>query len=57
MQIIKRKVKEVESEIKDLLYVGYNSNGVLSFVFEDGLINFQGGELNKIREFLNKIDD
>ncbi len=58
MQKIERQVKEKKVENILLDFIGYYSKGVLSFVFENGLlINFKGEELKTIREFLNKLDD
>ena len=56
MQIVKRIVEEIDKEDHELLYLGYNSNNVLSFVFKDMVINFHGSELNKIKEFLNNLE-
>jgi len=72
MQIIKRKIKEIEKpKLYNLKAVGFNTNDVLTFSFcevEEGenfnfinnkngevLINLNGKELEKLRNFINKI--
>ena len=72
MQLIKRKIKSVEEPKRLVLKaVGYNTNDVLTLACaeveegetvdlikngEDILININGKELEKLKNFLNKIN-
>ena len=56
MKTYKRKITENEEKDNEIIYYGFNSNNVLSIVFDDGLIlNFKGDELYKLKKFLDMI--